>query len=209
MEELIRWVKTKVSNVVARAIVLAIREQGGQMFVQVEGLPDDIHSDVEHRQQYGFKSKPPVGVRGLLIAIGGDKSNLISILADSKELDNTLPYEDGESRQWEEAGAFLRMFDDMQFSEADSYEWKTTSDSKIEFSDGLFKITIDDDNKMEFVAGSLKFTVGGEVYTFTSSKFQTTTADVKAKTISLLNHLHGGSSSAPEGGVSNTQGPIP
>lgn len=173
MEELIRWVKAKVSNIVARAIVLAIREQGGQMFVQIEGLPDDIHSDVEHRQQYGFKSKPPIGVRGLLIAIGGDKSNLISILADNKDLDNTLPYEDGESRMWEESGAFLRMFDDMQFSEADSYEWKTTSGDKVEFYDGLFKITI-----------------GSTTFEFTSTGLLATNGGIKANLIDLESHKH-------------------
>lgn len=162
MDELIRWVKAKISNVVARAIVLSIREQGGQMFVQVEGLPDDKHSDVEHRQQYGHKSKPPIGVRGILVAIGGDKSNLTYILADSKELDTDLPYEDGESRLWEVGGAFHRMFDDMQFSEADSYEWKTTSGDKLELEDGLFRITI-----------------GSAIFEFTSTGFELINAGIK------------------------------
>ena len=198
MEEIIRWVKAKVSNVLTRAIVLAISEGikpntgGGQMFVQVEGLPDDKHSDIELRQQYGFRSKPPIAVRGILLAYGGDKSNLTYILADSKEIENDLDWAEGESRQFNDKGTRHRIFDRKHVLQGDDY---------------LFEI--DNDNKIEFVAGSLKFTVGGEVYTFTSSKFQTTTADVKAKTISLLNHLHGGSASAPDGAVSNTQTPVP
>jgi len=188
MEELIRWVKAKVSNVLTRAIVLAISEGikpntgGGQMFVQVEGLSDDIHSDVELRQQYGFRSKPPLGVRGILIAYGGDKSNLTYILADSKEIEDGLDWEDGESRQFNDQGTRHRIFNKKHILQGDDY---------------LFEI--DGDNKIEFVAGSLKFTVGGEVYTFTSAKLQTTNADLVAKTISTINHDHVllGGSSAP------------
>lgn len=193
IEQLIRSIRAKISNMLTRAIVLAIKQTDGQMFVQVEGLKDDKHSDVEYRQNYGFRSKPPNGARGILLGYGGDKSNLTFILADNKDIETSPEWEDGESRQFDDTGnARHRIYSGKQELQAESFQFR-----------------INDDNVIDFTAGSFKIKVGGEVYEFTSSKLQTTSADVAADTISLQSHLHGGSPTAATGAVSPTQAPIP
>jgi len=191
LERLIKKLRIKVSNIITRCILLGDAvEIDGQMFIQVEGLKDEILSDVEHRQQYGFRSRPPIGTRAILLAIGGDKSNATAILADSKEIEKLPAWEVGESRQFDDNGARHRIFDQKHESDGVTYLWK-----------------IDDDNKLEFVAGSFKLTVGGELYEFTSAKLQSTSADIVADSISLQTHIHSGSPTAPTGGVSNTGQP--
>ena len=177
-----KFLKRKIDNLITRSVLKLIKFVGGQMIVQVSGLSDEIRSDVEHKQQYGFRSKPREGASGLWLALGGNKDSSILILLDDKRFGITPDYEDGESRQYDDAGAFLRMFDDMQFSEADSYEWKTTSGDKLEFMDGEFKITI-----------------GSTTFEFTSTGLLVTGGGVKANLIDLETHKHPivGGSSAP------------
>lgn len=113
-EELIQIIKklrTKVSNMLGRAILTAIREEGGQMIVQVEGLSGEVLSGLEHRQQYGFRSKPPLGCKGITIAIGGDKEDAIQIIMDNKAIETSPAWADAESRQFDNQGARHRIFE--------------------------------------------------------------------------------------------------
>jgi len=177
-----KLLKRKIENMITRAVLKLINITDGKVIVQVSGLSDEVRSDIEHLQQYGFRSMPKEGARGVWIAHGGNKDNSLLIVIDDKRHGKEPEYVPGESRQYDDQGDFHRIFEKKHRLQGDDYEFR-----------------IDDDNKIEFVAGSLKFTVGGEIYTFTSSKLQTTTADVVAKTISLLNHDHPitGGSSAP------------
>ena len=186
----IKFLKRKIDNLITRAVLKLIKFVGGQMIVQVSGLSDEIRSDVEHKQQYGFRSKPREGASGLWLALGGNKDSSILILLDDKRFGITPDYEDGESRQYDDSGAFLRMFDDMQFSEADSYEWKTTSGDKLELMDGEFKITI-----------------GSTTFEFTSTGLLVTGGGVKANLIDLETHKHPINSGSSAPGPTGT--PVP
>jgi len=186
---LIKTVKKYLSNVNTRAVLQTIEQDEGKMFAQVTGRANQVRTGVEHIQQYGFRSKPKVGARGILHSVGGRINNAMLAIVDDKRFGSDPVYADGESRQYDDQGSFHRIFDKKHRLQGDDYE-----------------LRIDDNNKIEFVAGSLKITVGGELYEFTSSKLQTTSADVVADTVSLQNHVHvipGGSSAG------NTNPPTP
>jgi len=182
----VRWIKAKVSNLLTRAIIKGVKQIDGQFFVQVEGLKDDISSDVEYRQQFGFRSNPPLDSRCLLIAYGGDTDNLTAILTDNKNIETDIEFEDGESRQFDASGnARHRIYGGKHYLQGDQYE-----------------LRIDDDNKIDFVAGTLTLTVGGQTYTFTGSN-ATFSKDLIADGISVKTHTHSGVQS----GGSNTGPP--
>jgi len=174
--------KKQLSSVITRAVVQTIDQDGGKMFVQITGRANQVREGVEHLQQYGFRSKPLVGSRGIAACVGGKLNNSSVIVVDDKRFGDLPEYEDEESRQYDNQGGHHRIFNNTHRMQSSDYEMR-----------------IDDDNKIEFVAGTLKFTVGGEVYTFTSAKLQTTTADIVADTISQQNHDHliNSGSSAP------------
>ena len=183
----VMMMKKQLSNVVTRAVVQTVKQDGGKIFLQITGRANQVREGVEHLQQYGFRSMPLPGSRGIAHSVGGRLNNCSVATVDDKRFGATPTYEPGESRQYDNEGGHHRIFTKLHRLQGDAYEFR-----------------IDDDNKIEFVAGNLKFTVGGEVYTFTSAKLQTTTADIVADTISLKTHPHLGSPSAPDGPVTNT-----
>jgi len=186
LERLIKKLRIKVSNLITRCILLKDAvEIDGQMFIQVEGLKDEIISDVEHRQQYGFRSRPPKGTRGILLAIGGDKSNATAILADSKEIEKLPAWDPGEVRQFNDQGIRHRMAGVKHILDVPNGDQLVFEDSKM------------------------LLTIGGTTFEFTSTGLLVTGGDVKADTISLKTHKQIGSASAPDGPVTNTGTPIP
>jgi len=148
-----------IANLLTRAVLKLITHVGGKIFVQVSGHTDELRSDVEHLQQYGFRSSPLEGARGVWLAYGGSKDNSTIIIMDDQRFGKTPDYEPGESRQYDDQGAFHRIFDDMHFSEGDSYEWKTTSGDKLEFMDGEMKLIIGT-TTFEFTSSGLEVTNG-------------------------------------------------
>ena len=188
----LKFLKRKVDNLVTRGVLKLIAFVGGKMIVQISGLAGEVRSDVEHPQQFGFRSKPVEGASVIWLAIGGNKENSMIILIDDKRHGKTPDYEDGESRQYDDQGAFHRIFNGMHFSESDSYEWKTANGDKMEFMDGEFKITI-----------------GSTTFEFTSTGLLVTGGGVKANLIDLETHKQTGSPTAPDGPIANTGAPIP
>ena len=180
----LRLMNKNISNIVTRAVVQTIRQDGGKIFVQVTGLSNQVRDGVEMLQQYGFRSFPNPGSRGIALSKGGKIYNSSVVCTDDKRFGKTPEYEAGESRQYDEQGAFHRIFDDMHFSEGDSYEWKTPNGDKAELMDGEFKITI-----------------GSTTFEFTSSGLLVTGGGVKANLIDLETHLTTGVT--PGAGVSD------
>ena len=171
----VMMMKKQLSNVVTRAVVQTVKQDGGKIFLQITGRANQVREGVEHLQQYGFRSMPLSGSRGIAHSVGGRLNNCSVTTVDDKRFGATPTYEPGESRQYDEQGAFHRIFDMMHVSFADSYEWSVPSGDKVEFMDGEFKITI-----------------GGTTFEFTSSGLVVTGGDVEADGITLKTHVHGG-----------------
>jgi len=82
----LKYLKRKIDNLLTRAVVDRIMQNDdkGKVICQVLGLADETLSNIEHLQQYGIRSIPLEGSRGVLIAYGGSKDNCSLINVDDK-----------------------------------------------------------------------------------------------------------------------------
>lgn len=172
----LKYLKRKIDNLLTRAVIsrIAQDESKGKILCQVLGLADETLSDVEHIQQYGIRSIPLEGGRGILLAYGGSKDNPTLINVDDKRY-----------------GKFELQAGDMC----------------IYSMNGAHTI-YRGDNIIEIFNGSRTITAGGMTCTINSSGINVVGGDIVADGISLKNHTHTGSPTAPDGPVSNTGTPI-
>ena len=61
---------------------LIIDDSGPIQVLRVEGLVDEVRDDVPRMGQFGFASSPPEGTRHVLLAIGGNRENLVSVACE-------------------------------------------------------------------------------------------------------------------------------
>jgi len=181
IQKAIQKLRSAVSNIITRAVITNIVQEDGKIFVQVTGLNGSTRDRVELLQQYGFRSFPRVGARGSMLAKGGKINNSSVICADDKRY-GTEAFVPGESRQFDDSGAFHSILEGMHMSEGEDYSWK-----------------VDDNNNIEFTDDSFKITVGGTVYEFTPT-------DLILNGKPYLTHTHpitsGSSAPGPTGPVS-------
>lgn len=188
MEEFVRWIKNKVNNVVARAVITAIRQDEGKLYAQVKELGDN-NSDIELLQQYGFRSMPLPGARGILIAYGGNKDNVTLINADDKRV--KIPLVKGDVVVYNA---------DLSYTKYSGNDIEHVSEDSQKFTVGNSELLIESDG--------ITITVGGIAYEFTASSLsagadiETSSGDVTAGTVSLKTHLTtgvtaGGANSGP------------
>ncbi len=180
-------IKQMISNLVTRAVVTLISqdESKGKIFAQVLGLAGEIRSDVEHLQQYGSKSIPFKGARGILIAYGGSKDNATLILVDDKRF-----------------GQFDLQEGDYCIYSQNKAHTIYRGDDILETLDGKKLITIGS-TTFEFSSTGLKV-LGGNIETD-----QEVTAKLGGTAIGLSTHKQDGSATAPDGPISPTGTPIP
>ena len=65
-----------------------------------------------------------------------------------------------------------------------------------------------DNDIIEILSGTKTITIGGMTAVISSAGIEVTGGDIIADGISLKDHKHGGSPSAPDGAVSDTQPPL-
>ena len=181
-----KFLKRKIDNLLTRAVLKRFKvnkdtqeweganeEIKGKLLAQVLGLCDEVRSDVEHLQQYGIRSIPLDGSRGILIAYGGSKDNATLITVDDKRF-----------------GQFTLQ----------------PGDVCIYSKNGAHTIYRNNDI-IEILSGTKTITIGGMVMKIDGSGIEVTGGDIIADGISLKNHVHTGSPTAPDGAVSNTGAP--
>jgi len=190
------FLKRKIDNLVTRAVIKLVNflegesewkgvEQGGKVVVQVTGLAGEVRSDVEHLQQYGTRSIPLGGGRGILVAYGGSKDNGTMIVIDDKRY-----------------GQFTLQPGDMCIYSKNGAHTIYRGDDIIEILDVTRTITIG--TMIEIISSSGLDIVDGDITC--SGEI---TAKVGGTAIALSTHKHNGSATAPDGPVSDTGGPIP
>jgi phage baseplate assembly protein V len=67
--------RRSIQNMVGRAILSAIDDSTGIQSLQIEGLADEIHDNVERLQDYGFTSVPLAGAEAAVVFVGGLRSH--------------------------------------------------------------------------------------------------------------------------------------
>lgn len=72
---MLKPIKTRVDNMVARAVVRIIKDSGSIQLAQVSMLGGETRDNVENFQPYGFAYNAPPGSEALLLFIGGNRDH--------------------------------------------------------------------------------------------------------------------------------------
>jgi len=207
-----------VANLLTRAVLQRYKQDQGKAYVQVTGKLKEVRSDVEHISQYGFRSRPLSGARGLMLAYNGNKQNATVICIDDKRYGNEVELEEGDVLVFNEESARILLRDDKILATADEEISATVnasfakvtdgkveanvSGSKTEITDGEVKHTVGS-NTVSLTSSGLVLTLNGKTYTFNGSGL-TTDGDITSNGIVLDSHVHSGVESGP----SNTGQPV-
>lgn len=160
---------------------------------QVAGLADETLQDIEHIQQFGFTSNPPVGTEAIIVPLGGTTTHGIIIATENGDyrIKSLAP---GEVAIYNQSGASITL-------KAGKIINIECNELNINASSGV-KITSPEVNCSQQLTangqinGNGGMTVkGGNGATFSGNIVQkngsySTTGDVKAGAISLAHHDH-------------------
>mgnify|MGYP000000314771 CR=1 FL=1 len=169
--------------------------------VQTELLAGDVRDNVEHFEPYGFTSEPLMGSEVLASSLSGDRNHTIVLMVADRRY-----------RLTGLKGGEVAIFDDKKRKVllsregividgvADPIEVKTTGDIKLSGA----TITLNGTSAVKVNAPSITLSGGAISFDAPNSSATgslTTTGDVTAGGISLINHTHtgdsGGTTSAP------------
>jgi phage baseplate assembly protein V len=207
---------SSLDNLLTRAVLKRYRQDQGKAYVQVTGKKGEVNTDAEMICQYGFRSRPLEGSRGLMVAYKGNKQNVSVLCVDDKRYGQD-ELEEGDVLIYNEATARTIFKDDKILATADEEISDTVNLSFVKITDGTIEsnvngtktVTTDGEVKhtvgsttMTITASSIEFVVGGKTYTFNGTAM-TADADITSNGITLDSHVHGG----VEAGASNTGAP--
>lgn len=97
-------IKKKIFLLIGRAILTAVNNSGKTMLIQIEGLSDEVISDVERMEEYGFASYPVVGTSECVIGfINGNRDHGLVLCIHDREYRPTNLSE-GDTRQYDYRG---------------------------------------------------------------------------------------------------------
>ncbi|WNJ96533.1 phage baseplate assembly protein V [Vibrio ruber] len=105
---IVKLLKRMIQTMFTRTIQSAVDDALARQTMQVQALNGEVFSDVERWQQYGFTSVPPSGSEHLIVAIGGNRSNLASICAEDKTV-RLSGKQRGDAAIYHLEGHFLRL----------------------------------------------------------------------------------------------------
>lgn len=84
MNRMLKPVKNRVANMVARAVVKLVTEATKLQSVQLEIQDNEIRGNVERFQQYGFSSKPLAGAEAVVVFVGGGRDHALVTNVDDR-----------------------------------------------------------------------------------------------------------------------------
>jgi len=132
VRRLLAPIARRVRLTVSRAVLDLINDTEGMQLVQVDLLSDELRSDVEHFQPYGFTSVPSQGAEGVYLSVGGDRSHgVVVCLADRANRKTGL--QDGEVAVYHRDGAYALLDEDGHIN----LVTKTGSKTKLATGEGL------------------------------------------------------------------------
>lgn len=76
--------RQRVLLMIGRAVLKAVQNAGPFQRVTVAALADEWHDGVEHFQAYGDYGHPLPGAAALILALGGNRSHLMAMIADPR-----------------------------------------------------------------------------------------------------------------------------
>ncbi len=82
--EMLRPTRTRVANMVTRAIVKVVDDAKKFQALQVSMLADETRDEVERVQNYGFTSVPLEGAEAVAVCVGGSRDHAVVIAVDDR-----------------------------------------------------------------------------------------------------------------------------
>jgi phage baseplate assembly protein V len=106
MQKMLEPVRRGLATLVNRAVLQAVNDAGGLQEVQVQALADEVLDRIERFQQYGLTTVPLPGAEGLLLSVGGSRSNAVIIAVDDRRF-RLLGLKGGEVALYTDEGDFI------------------------------------------------------------------------------------------------------
>lgn len=136
--------KDRVLLMIGRAIISAVKEGGPFQQLQVSIFAGESMDKVTRFQEFGFASNPPPGSEGIVLALQGNRENLVVIATENRTVrfKNCAP---GEMAIYTDDGTHIHLKKDGQV------ELKTATLLTVDAPDTLFKgnVTVEGDLEVQ------------------------------------------------------------
>lgn len=104
-------IKRKVLLMVARGIMLAIKDGGSIQIAQGSFLADETKDQVEVFNHFGFTSNPPSQTECIMLSVGGNREHSVIIATENRDLRlKDLP--SGDSAMYNKNGKYIKLLGD-------------------------------------------------------------------------------------------------
>lgn len=103
--------KRRILLMVSRGTLSTLVDSHGRQKIQLTALKNEVKSDVERVQQYGFTSNPLAGAQVIMLSVGGNRGHPVAIAVDDPRFRPT-DSEGGESGLFHFEGHRIRLMQD-------------------------------------------------------------------------------------------------
>jgi phage baseplate assembly protein V len=86
MQRILQPLKARVLLMVGRAIIAAVKDSTSIQEAQLSALKGESLDGVQRIQEFGFTSNPPPGSEAIIVALGGNRENVVIIATDNREV---------------------------------------------------------------------------------------------------------------------------
>lgn len=183
----------RLAQLVSRAVIQMVNDAGGLQELQVQALADELLDRVERFQQYGLTTVPLPGAEGLLLSVGGSRSNAVIIAVDDRRY-RLQGLEDGEVALYTDEGDFIHLKRG-HLVEVSTETLRVKATTQVLFETPSFAMTAPG-------GGATSASIQGSLH---ASGAMTSDTDHIAGNVALRGHVHpendgGGPTGAPVGG---------
>lgn len=109
--EYVNRLYTRMLLMVARGVIQVVNDSQGIQLVQVQLGSNETRDNTLRMQEYGLTSNPPSGTRGIVLFVGGDRTNGVMIATDNPDL-RAKGLAVGEVKLYDNASKFIYLAED-------------------------------------------------------------------------------------------------
>lgn len=160
--------RTRIANLLSRAVVELVKDSGGLQVMQVSALDGETREALERFQAYGFTSVPLTGSEAVVLFVGGRRDHGLVLAVDDRRY-RKKNLAAGEVALYHKDGASIVLKAD------GSIELTPKSGQHVVLSGGTKQLALADHTH-----GPGMFAAGGDPVTGVSGASSSNTAKVKA-----------------------------